>query len=337
MRSKMVAAVAALQQLLLLLLLADGVAAGEAVAAPETLLRAPVAAAESGAAASDAGTLAEQEAPEEEEASASQLATADARRLLSGPTGEVDARIVGGVLAQAGRYRWTVSLQRKKIGHSCGGTLVTSKFVLTAAHCLESPIASVVLGVQDLKASSGRLVRRATRVIMHPQYSNIRNLNDIGLVELDAPVTTLTPVLLASSEPTAGTLTTVVGWGTATFGGNMQSRLREVSIPTVSRADCTASGAYSKLSIHTSNICAGFAEGAKDSCQGDSGGPLFLPTGSDANDTQVGVVSWGSGCARPLKYGVYSKVSSFRAWIASVVGAQNLRKASRARVHGGGM
>jgi secreted trypsin-like serine protease len=337
MRFRMVAGLAALLQLLMVPV--EGVEALEAVAAPENLLRAGArvpaadtgaAAAAPGAAAPDAGTLAAQEAPVQD-------ATADARRLLSGRTGEVDARIVGGVLARAGRYKWTASLQRKKIGHSCGGTLVTSKWVLTAAHCLDSPIASVVLGVQDLKASSGRVVRRATRVVVHPEYSDILNKNDIGLVELDAPVTTLTPVLLASSEPTEGTLTTVVGWGTAEFGGRMQSRMREVSVPTVSRITCTKSGAYNKLSIHTSNICAGFAEGTKDSCQGDSGGPLFLPTGSDVNDTQVGIVSWGSGCARPLKYGVYTKVSSFRAWIASVVGAQNLRKASRASARGGDM
>lgn len=314
-----------LATLLLLMLLCDATAAQQ-----EPLLRAGPGA----GAAEGEGTEAAEAA-----AAAPGAQPADSRLLLSGRAGQAETRIVGGQPASAGRYKWSVSLQRKKTGHFCGGSLVTSKFVLTAAHCLDGAIDSVVLGVQDLKASSGRVVRRAARVVAHPKYSSLLKLNDIGLVELDTPVTTVTPMLLGVSAPAAGTVTTVVGWGSATFGGNMQTRMRQVSVPVVSRTDCTAPGAYSKGSIHTSNLCAGFAEGVKDSCQGDSGGPLFLPVGSDLNDTQVGIVSWGSGCARPQKYGVYTSVSSFRAWIASVVGAQNLRTArpaGKARAAGGG-
>ena len=100
------------------------------------------------------------------------------------------------------------------------------------------------------------------------------------------------------------------GWGTTSESGCLSKNLLKVTVPLVSQADCSVS--YPD-GINDSMICAGFPEGGKDSCQGDSGGPIL--TGTGANRTLAGIVSWGEGCARPNKYGVYSKVNAAVTWI----------------------
>ena len=101
-----------------------------------------------------------------------------------------------------------------------------------------------------------------------------------------------------------------LGFGTLSSGGSLAKKLMQVEVPIVSQASCKE--AYRSL-IHDSMVCAGLREGGKDSCQGDSGGPLVCE--SNGKFFLEGVVSWGSGCASPGKYGVYARVRYLRQWI----------------------
>jgi trypsin len=85
----------------------------------------------------------------------------------------------------------------------------------------------------------------------------------------------------------------------------------KVTVPAVSREDCNA--AYSEGQITDVMFCAGTEQGGLDSCQGDSGGPIF----DDATGVQVGVVSWGNGCARPGVPGVYARIGALDDFISA--------------------
>jgi secreted trypsin-like serine protease len=123
-------------------------------------------------------------------------------------------------------------------------------------------------------------------------------------------------VLLESSEEnlalTTGQMLWVTGWGATNEGGLVVSRLNELSIPYVARETCNDPLSYNGQ-ITESMICAGKA--GRDSCQGDSGGPLIIKRNGSAQ--LVGIVSWGEGCARPGKFGVYTRVPKFVSWIRS--------------------
>ena len=104
------------------------------------------------------------------------------------------------------------------------------------------------------------------------------------------------------------------GYGTLSSGGSLASKLMQVDVPIVSQSSCKQ--AYGS-SIHDSMVCAGLREGGKDSCQGDSGGPLVCE--DNGKYFLEGVVSWGSGCASPGKYGVYARVRYLKQWIDSTM------------------
>ena len=104
------------------------------------------------------------------------------------------------------------------------------------------------------------------------------------------------------------------GWGTTSEGSyTLPKILNKVEIPLVTTEACNAADVYSG-DITDRMICAGLKDGGKDSCQGDSGGPLFVKQTS-GDFTLIGIVSWGEGCARPNKYGVYTKVNVMTNWI----------------------
>lgn len=233
-----------------------------------------------------------------------------------------DSRIVGGVEATPGEMPFIVSLQTDG-RHFCGGSLIGPDVVLTAAHC--------VLAVNDFEVAIGlhslRDVQKVERFdvknyLLHPNYGVLsKNDSDFAIVKL-AGRSKFKPILLnnveisipdqSSNEFAIRSVT--AGWGVLSEeGGGLSLYLQKVEVPLVDSITCNK--AYNGK-ITDQMLCAGFKEGKKDSCQGDSGGPLFV-TDSDGNKILVGVVSWGQGCARPEKYGVYSKVSSVIDWISS--------------------
>lgn len=223
-----------------------------------------------------------------------------------------NGKIVGGVEASQGEFPFIVSLRGSSGGHFCGGSLIKKDWVITAAHCVPAGIKTVVAGLYDQSQNQGVEKLAVDKVIAHPNYNKQPQDYDYALVHLKV-ASKFAPIALNKGEISGKTDFVTAGWGYTAENGEIPNVLRKVTVPLVSAEACSA--AYPG-SITDRMICAGLDAGGKDSCQGDSGGPLLL--GSGAKQTLAGVVSWGEGCARPKKYGVYSKVSSVIDWINSI-------------------
>ncbi|MBU6335548.1 MAG: serine protease [Chloroflexi bacterium] len=234
-----------------------------------------------------------------------------------------EPRIVGGVEAAPGEIPWQVAVY--PAGYLCGGSLVDAGYVITAAHCVVNdagaPISpsqiTIVAGEYTRGASEGdEQTRSVSALYVHPSYEPDTYNNDIALLRLASPVTlnarvaTIAPARDASLGD-AGATALVSGWGTTSSGGDTAETLRKVTMPIVSNATCA--GSYGSGSITANMLCAGLAAGGVDSCQGDSGGPLAVQRSGSWYLT--GVVSWGTGCADPNYYGVYTRVSRFISWL----------------------
>jgi trypsin len=244
------------------------------------------------------------------------LSEGDASRIDSIMTSRskptVTPKIVGG--KPAPERPWTVALALRKPDGSlfqyCGGTLVGKHWVLTAVHCDVRAGEIAIVGRRKLSDKAAGKEIAIKSVINNPSYDADTNANDVALVELSEDATSA-PLPLASSATSvaAGTRVKVIGWGLLREKGKQSDELMEVEVPVVAKATCKAQYAVAQIDIKPSMVCAG--ETGKDSCQGDSGGPL---TTKDTSKL-VGIVSFGIGCARPDFPGVYTRVSSFRAWI----------------------
>lgn len=232
--------------------------------------------------------------------------------------------IVNGTEAQEQRYAFTVSLQAAGFGHFCGGSLIAPDMVLSAAHCDPEGLGNydVVIGRHDLTVNDGMRIKVA-KSTPHPNYNPNTTNNDFLLIKLSTPVTNakLVKVNENQSLPADGSPVTVAGWGATSEGGNLSNVLLEVSVNTMSNVACqqtSANPAYS--SVTDKMLCAARRDNVNyDSCQGDSGGPLIIKGASAGEDVQVGVVSWGIGCAQTGNPGVYSRISSEYNWIKTNV------------------
>ncbi len=237
-------------------------------------------------------------------------------------TAKISPMIVGGNEAAPNEFPFIVSLHERS-GHICGGSLIKKNWVLTAGHCVSgSRISKVYIGLHDQNSKGGSEAIAPKRIIRHPQYNSSTVDYDYALIELSSdssypPIPINTQEVAISEDPAQRTMSTTAGWGetsqVAVLGA--ADRLQRVDVPLITAATCNA--AY-RNQITDRMICAGYPEGKKDACFGDSGGPLVV---TDANGVTglVGVVSWGEGCARPNKYGVYSKVNVVADWINSYV------------------
>ncbi|MEU6315517.1 serine protease [Streptomyces sp. NPDC047014] len=218
------------------------------------------------------------------------------------------APVVGGVRAAQGEFPFMVRLSM-----GCGGALYTQQIVLTAAHCVgasgNNTSITATAGVVDLNSSSAIKVK-STKVLRAPGYNGTGK--DWALIKLAKPINLPTLKIAETKAYDNGTFT-VAGWGAAREGGGQQRYLLKATVPFVSDASCKA--AYSDL-VPGEELCAGFDQGGVDTCQGDSGGPMFRRDDAGAW-LQVGIVSWGNGCARPGYPGVYTEVSTFAAQIKS--------------------
>ncbi|GGW32603.1 S1 family peptidase [Streptomyces xantholiticus] len=216
--------------------------------------------------------------------------------------------VVGGTRAAQGEFPFMVRLSM-----GCGGALYAKDIVLTAAHCVSGSGndtgITATAGVVDLRSSSAIKVR-STKVLQAPGYNGTGK--DWALIKLERPIDLPTLKIADTTAYNNGTFT-VAGWGAAREGGTQQRYLLKAQVPFVSDAACGQ--AYDEL-VANEEICAGYNEGGVDTCQGDSGGPMFRRDTAGAW-IQVGIVSWGYGCARAGYPGVYTEVSTFASAIRS--------------------
>ncbi|MGW6734433.1 S1 family peptidase [Streptomyces sp. NPDC055013] len=223
-------------------------------------------------------------------------------------------RIVGGTPAAQNEFPFMVHLSM-----GCGGALYKKDVVLTAAHCVpgsgNNTSITVTAGVNDLNSASAIKVK-STKVKVAPGYNGTGK--DWALIKLARPIDKPTLKIATTDRYNRG-MFTIAGWGDTKEGANTgTTKLRKATVPFV--ADRVCKRHYGNRLVSKEELCAGYQRGAVDTCQGDSGGPMVRK--DDAGKwIQVGIVSWGDGCARPGVPGIYTEVSHFAKDIARAAGA----------------
>lgn len=218
----------------------------------------------------------------------------------------------------------------------CGGELITSRIVQTAAHCvfdadpdcglvcfgdpggdgttaLDPNDVDLLLNRTVLSAGGGEDLD-AQAVFRDTRYSSSSQDFDVAWIVLAGP-SAQPPIDIAGPGEAAlwasGRPTLVTGWGATAEGGSVSNELRSASVPVLADSTCAGGGVYGSAYHPGSMVCAGVLGGGVDACQGDSGGPLQAPgfIGRTPVQRLAGVVSWGVGCARPNQPGVYARVA----------------------------
>ncbi|HEV2891717.1 MAG TPA: serine protease [Frankiaceae bacterium] len=230
--------------------------------------------------------------------------------------------IVNGSAAPEGAYPFMAAIVDSTDFQFCGGSVISSSYVLTAAHCVldidpSKEATYVITGRTNLSNTSQGQRIRVSAISVHPKYDG--NAYDAAVLRLASP-TTSPAITLASAAndnlETPGTVVRVTGWGdqTPTLGLNSTNSLRYVDLKVVSDSEC---GVANLGFDAPTGVCA--EELLKDSCNGDSGGPLFY---NGTTRIQIGIVSYGNSCAVPKSPGVYSEVNNteIRSFIKNVSG-----------------
>ncbi|KTG41581.1 hypothetical protein cypCar_00013888 [Cyprinus carpio] len=308
------------------------------------------------------------------------------------------SRIVGGKDSNEGEWPWQVSLHMNTQGHVCGASVISNRWLVTAAHCVQDNEKfkysqpdqwEVYLGLLNQGETSKSTLKRVKRIISHPHYDHLSYDNDIALMELDSPVTlsqNIWPICLpeATHDFPAGKSVWITGWGkqreevdavaavlqkaeVRIINSTVCSRLMDDGItPRMICAGVLSGGVdacqgdsggpmtstesngrmflagvtpvasvLQKAEVRIINstvcsrlmddgitprmICAGVLSGGVDACQGDSGGPM-TSTESNGRMFLAGVVSWGDGCGRRNRPGIYTRVTEYRSWIRQMTG-----------------
>ncbi|KAA2258555.1 serine protease [Solihabitans fulvus] len=239
--------------------------------------------------------------------------------------GRARPAIVGGTSATTTAYPWAVALTTDQGEFFCGGALAAPTKVITAAHCVTErtavgvrslPVESlrVVVGRTDLRARDGASVL-VDRTWVHPDFRDAMAGADVAVLTLAQPVSARPVPLVGAGDGASyqpGTEATVLGWGRTGEYRDPSPTLREVRVPIMPDTECARDeDTYAPDSM----TCAGLPDGGKDACDGDSGGPMTV------GGRLAGVVSWGDGCARRGKPGVYVRLAAYRELVGAQLGS----------------
>ncbi|XP_071978700.1 plasma kallikrein-like isoform X2 [Engystomops pustulosus] len=232
-------------------------------------------------------------------------------------------RIVGGTDSYLGEWPWQVSMHLKLSSnkHVCGGSIISSQWIVTAAHCVFQwslpRFWSIYVGiVNQTEITAATPTLEVEQILIHPDYIGAEGGMDIALLKLKTPITyndNQQAICLPPNEDSFVLPRTcwITGWGYTGEAGTTSDVLQKAEVPLQSTTECQKS--YSTEAISNKVLCAGYKHGQIDSCKGDSGGPLACIV--DKTWYLTGITSWGEGCARPDKPGVYTKVTELTDWI----------------------
>lgn len=240
----------------------------------------------------------------------------------------IDSRILGGTSAGICEYPYQVSLETDG-SYLCGGSIISEKWLITAAHCFRLVNHSSVVRVRSGSSFWQRdgSLHHASRIIIHECFSVTpywTSVHDIAVVEIEEPFFNFTskpcevrkPIELFGKyekiEP--GMLAVVSGWGLRDVNEQIISEnLQKVNLPILSVEVCNAQLKFTG-GLSEGQICAGYSAGGRDACYGDSGGPLAI------EGRLAGIVAWGRGCGLPQRPGAYTAIPPYRNWIKRKTG-----------------
>ncbi|KAM5248702.1 chymotrypsin-C [Ctenodactylus gundi] len=237
----------------------------------------------------------------------------------------LSARVVGGEDAVPHSWPWQISLQYLRDDtwrHTCGGTLISSSHVLTAAHCISNTLTyRVALGKNNLAVEdeAGSVIVGVDTIYVHEKWNSFLVRNDIAIIKLAEPVELSDTIQVAclpeeGSELPQDTPAYVTGWGRLSTGGPLPDLLQQGLQPVVSHATCSKPDWW-WFRVTKNMVCAG-GDGVISACNGDSGGPLNYQGENGAWEVH-GIVSFGSGlgCNTYQKPVVFTRVSAYIDWI----------------------
>ncbi|XP_031843292.2 chymotrypsin-2-like isoform X1 [Nomia melanderi] len=219
----------------------------------------------------------------------------------------LDFRIVGGHDAQRGKYPYQALIRRSNV-FICGGSIISKRYILTAAHCIyKQKRLDYEVNVGHYSVYEWATVYRAEQLIWHPAYNDVTLINDIGLIYLKSnilfdskvkPIGLATKFAIPANQPAV-----VTGWGSLVLNGKASEYLQEISLKIIPNDVCVVTWS----TLKSTQICT-LTKVSEGVCHGDSGGPLVV------DSEQVGIVSYGNPCANGLP-DVYTRVYSYKSWI----------------------
>jgi secreted trypsin-like serine protease len=284
------------------------------------------------AAAAETNWMRERVAQWEGKMAARFLGPEAAARLLAKP------RIIGGDQAPPGKWPFQAALVNASVPDNfnaqyCGASVIGERFILTAAHCVDflTGPAQVQVLTNTQSLASGGTRHDVAKIKFHRRWNPDTSDYDVAIIKIKGKVSGIpaakrakfiTSVEEESDFAPPRTKAFVTGWGDTDPGSpqDFPTELRQVQVPIVKTKVCNAPDSYDG-EITKRMLCAGLAAGGKDSCQGDSGGPFVVKDADGKFRLQVGIVSWGIGCALPDLYGVYSRLAVLGPWVEDMIAA----------------
>ncbi|KAL4641091.1 urokinase-type plasminogen activator-like [Arapaima gigas] len=243
-------------------------------------------------------------------------------------------KIVGGSVTTVESQPWIASIFKRfgrSNGFQCGGSLISPCWVLTAAHCFPDGIHTnakkyfVFLGKNAINETDYQREKKFSveEIIIHEAYKDSDQMynNDIALLKIqdiqgqcahesNAIRTVCLPPPNMMLPP--GTYCQIAGYGRVAEGSGFSQYLKETTVQVLSQRTCAKKKYYGTL-LTDNMFCAGSTEWDTDSCKGDSGGPLVCEV--DRHMFLFGIISWGEGCSREFRPGVYTRVTNYNQWI----------------------